>query len=198
MMDSIILSNGAYIIRGEEAEVIYIDDKVAKDVIDYCDKNSLTYRYVLGSGTGYLNRHDEDKEKLFYKLYSMIPDVKKYEDERIINLLIYGDISQQHEVASLCSDAEICFLGLACEISPKGCTKGSALIRIMKEYGLERKDTCSFGDGGNDIEMIKAAGLGIAMGNGGQELKDASDYIAHDISDDGLYRAMKHFGFVKG
>ena len=198
MMDSIILSNGAYIIRGEEAEVIYIDDKVAKDVIDYCDKNSLTYRYVLGSGTGYLNRHDEDKEKLFYKLYSMIPDVKKYEDERIINLLIYGDISQQHEVASLCSDAEICFLGLACEISPKGCTKGSALIRIMKEYGLERKDTCSFGDGGNDIEMIKAAGLGIAMGNGGQELKDASDYIAHDISDDGLYRAMKHFSFVKG
>ena len=49
-----------------------------------------------------------------------------------------------------------------------------------------------------DIEMIKAAGLGVAMGNGRQELKDEADYIAHDISDDGLYRTMKHFGFVKG
>ena len=72
------------------------------------------------------------------------------------------------------------------------------MLKVMEEYGLEQKDLCAFGDGGNDIEMLKSAALGIAMGNGRQELKDVADYVAHDISDDGLYKALKHFGFLKG
>ena len=68
---------------------------------------------------------------------------------------------------------------------------------LCEKHHSTAKDTCAFGDGGNDIEMLKAAGLGIAMGNGGQELKDAADYVAHDISNDGLYKALKHFGFVE-
>ena len=198
MMNVIILNNGAHIIKHSEVEVTCIDEMTAKDVIDYCDQNDLTYRYVLKNGTGYLNRHDEDKEKLFYRLYKMIPDIKEYEGEEVIHILLYGDASRQHEVAKICKKAEICYLGLACEVSPLGCTKGSAMLKVMEEYGLVRDDLCAFGDGGNDIEMIRNAKLGIAMGNGRQELKDAADYVAHDISDDGLYKALKHFNLLKG
>jgi len=198
MMNTIILSNGAMIITGNESKTTYINDEEVKKIIDYCDRNKLTYRYVLGNGTGYLNKHDEDKENLFYRLYRMIPDIKKYEGEKIIHLLIYADFDGQHEISEIIQESEICYLGLACEVSPKGYTKGSATLMVMEGYGLKREETCAFGDGGNDIEMIKAAGLGVAMGNGRQELKNEADYIAHDISDDGLYRTMKHFGFVKG
>ena len=198
MMSTIILSNGAMILTGNESKTTYINDEEVKKIIDYCDRNRLTYRYVLGDGTGYLNKHDEDKENLFYRLYRMIPDIKKYEGEKVIHLLIYADFDGQHEISEIIQESEICYLGLACEVSPKGYTKGSATLKVMEGYGLKREETCAFGDGGNDIEMIKAAGLGVAMGNGRQELKNEADYIAHDISDDGLYRTMKHFGFVKG
>ncbi|MBO7698269.1 MAG: HAD-IIB family hydrolase, partial [Erysipelotrichaceae bacterium] len=56
MMNAIILSNGAHIIKDNETKITCIDEKTVKDVIDYCDRNDLTYRYVLENGTGYLNR----------------------------------------------------------------------------------------------------------------------------------------------
>lgn len=51
----------------------------------------------------------------------------------------------------------------------------------------------AFGDGGNDIPMIQRAGIGIAMGNGNQGLKNVADYVTASVDDDGVYRALKHF-----
>lgn len=198
MMNAIILCNGAHIIKDNETKVYYLDDDLVKNVIDYFDNNNITYRYVLDNGVGYLNRHDEDKEKLFYRLYNMIPEVKKYEGERIIHLLYYSDDVQHREIVKLATNAENCYMGLASEISPKSRSKGTGMYDVMNDYGFKKDEVCAFGDGGNDIEMLKMAGLGIAMGNGRQECKDAADYIADDISKDGLYKAIKHFGFLKG
>ena len=196
MMDAVILSNGAYIIKDKEVKVTYLEDELVRRVIDYFDHNDITYRYVLGNGTGYLNRHDDDKEALFYRLYRMIPEIKKYEGERVIHFLYYCDEEKYREISGLAAQAENCFLYLAGEISPKGKTKGKGMHEVMKEYGFSEDEVCAFGDGGNDVDMMRMAGLGIAMGNGKRECKDAADYIAADISDDGLYKALRHFGFV--
>ena len=44
----------------------------------------------------------------------------------------------------------------------------------------------------NDLEMIQAAGVGIAMGNGVSALKEAADFVTADISEDGLKRALEY------
>ena len=49
----------------------------------------------------------------------------------------------------------------------------------------------------NDIEIIKAAGVGIAVGNAVDALKEAADYVTADINDDGIYRACIHFGLIE-
>ena len=46
----------------------------------------------------------------------------------------------------------------------------------------------------NDLEIIEAAAIGIAMGNGREELKAAADYVTTDIGDDGIWNACVHFG----
>ncbi len=51
----------------------------------------------------------------------------------------------------------------------------------------------AFGDGGNDIPIIKRAGIGIAMGNANQDLKEIADYITSSVDDNGIYNALKHF-----
>ena len=56
--------------------------------------------------------------------------------------------------------------------------------------------TYAFGDSMNDLEIIQAAGVGIAMGNGAPELKEAADYVTSDIGEDGIYRACKHFHLI--
>ena len=52
----------------------------------------------------------------------------------------------------------------------------------------------AFGDGGNDIPIIKRAGTGIAMGNALDNVKDVADYVTDHIDNDGIAKALEHFG----
>lgn len=51
----------------------------------------------------------------------------------------------------------------------------------------------AFGDGGNDLSIIEKAGLGVAMGNANQALKEVADYVKSSVDEDGVYNAMKKF-----
>ena len=63
------------------------------------------------------------------------------------------------------------------EILPKTVTKASALEQISKINGFSLKSVIAFGDSGNDVEMLKIVGLGVAMANGRQEAFEAADII---------------------
>ena len=197
LMDDLNLLGGAYCIHDDGVDVKYIDDEVAKKLIAECDKHNLTYRYCLDNGRGYLNRID-DYANIFKKLYDMIPEQKKYEGERITHLLYYADQELSEKmVADVKDKADVSFLRIATEIAANDASKGSALLDTVKKYNYDIKDTCAFGDSGNDITMIKYAGLGIAMGNGTDSCKQAADYVTDDIDDDGLYNALVHFNIIK-
>ena len=197
MMNGIILLNGAYVIKDGKTEVSYLPEDLTKKLITYFDENDLTYRYCLDNGKGYLNRHDADKEALFKKLYDVVPEVKKYEGEKVIHILYYATGELREKIIRMAEGLECCRLGISGEISPAGKNKGLSLLALAKEYGIDRKQICAFGDGGNDIEMLKHAGLGIAMGNGYSECKYAADYVTDHISDEGIYNALIHFGFIE-
>ena len=55
----------------------------------------------------------------------------------------------------------------------------------------------AFGDGGNDIEMLRYAGTGVAMGNADDAVKAAADYVTTSVDDDGIMNALKHFGLIR-
>ena len=44
--------------------------------------------------------------------------------------------------------------------------------------------------------MFRTAGISIAMGNGSEEAKAAADYVTSDLFEDGIYRALQHFGLI--
>ena len=54
----------------------------------------------------------------------------------------------------------------------------------------------SFGDGGNDISMLKFTKIGIAMGNANDSLKEVADYITEDVDNHGIEKALIHFGVL--
>ena len=64
-------------------------------------------------------------------------------------------------------------------------------MEIMVRYLGESMDsTVGVGDGENDIKMVSACNLGIAMGNACRQLKDCADFVTSDIDDDGLAKAI--------
>ena len=67
----------------------------------------------------------------------------------------------------------------------------------MADYlGLNIEETMAFGDGGNDISIIKKAGVGVAMGNAGDELKQVADYITTHVDEDGVKNALIKYGVI--
>jgi hydroxymethylpyrimidine pyrophosphatase-like HAD family hydrolase len=64
-------------------------------------------------------------------------------------------------------------------------------------YGFDVSGTIAFGDGGNDISMIRAAGMGIAMGGASEAVKSVADYITETVDEHGIRNALVHFGIVE-
>lgn len=82
------------------------------------------------------------------------------------------------------------------DVNVRGVDKASGIAAVTGYFGLSRDETMAFGDGGNDVVMLRAAGIGVAMGNGSAAAREAADYVTADIDDDGLQRALEHFGVI--
>jgi 5-amino-6-(5-phospho-D-ribitylamino)uracil phosphatase len=83
------------------------------------------------------------------------------------------------------------YVGFLCEIMPGGVSKWSAIRRLAAGWGITEAEICAVGDDVNDIQMIRAAGLGVAMGNALPEVKAAADRIAPAQDDDGLVSVVE-------
>ena len=70
-------------------------------------------------------------------------------------------------------------------------TKWSAVRRLAEEWNIADAEICAVGDDVNDIPMIRAAGLGVAMGNAVPEVKAAARRIAPTQDDDGLAEVVE-------
>lgn len=85
---------------------------------------------------------------------------------------------------------------LFADINVAGTSKATGLELFARVDGFTPAETMAFGDGGNDAAMLRAAGVGVAMGNGCEEALRAADYVTASVDDDGLRRAFEHFGII--
>ena len=82
---------------------------------------------------------------------------------------------------------------LMADINMRGVTKASGMDVFLRHYGIDRSRSMAFGDGGNDVEMIRHAGVGVALGNAVDAAKRAADYVTATVDDDGVLRALQHY-----
>ena len=81
---------------------------------------------------------------------------------------------------------------MAIDVIPAGGSKWNGILKMAEHYGFSAHEMAAIGDGKNDISMITGAGLGIAMGNASDEVKDTAGYITDSIDADGLKKAVFH------
>ena len=79
------------------------------------------------------------------------------------------------------------------EFTKAGVHKGVGLARLAEYLNVAMGDTMAIGDTENDLQILRTAALGVAMGNATKEIKEAADYITLSNEEDGVAAALRHF-----
>ncbi len=116
---------------------------------------------------------------LSHSVYQMIPYADNQTLDYVISRLPLCNATRWHE-------------GGAFDITAKGGDKCLGIRKVMEYYGYAREEIGAVGDGYNDIPMLQYAGIGVAMGNGNEEVKAVADFVTKDIKEDGLLYAVLH------
>lgn len=82
------------------------------------------------------------------------------------------------------------------DLVPKGGSKVQGMKQFLASKNLSFDEVMAFGDHLNDMEMLKVAGIGIAMGNAEQDAKDSADFVTASHQDGGIEKALKHFNII--
>lgn len=150
-----------------------------KDAIYVSHITSLlkTLQAQIGTAVPPVEPHME--RGLTHPIYQMVPFSHDLTPDFLATRLPQCGITRWHS-------------GGAFDITPKDDSKQSGIQKIMEHYGYAREEIAAIGDGYNDIPMIRFAGIGIAMGNGNEQVKAAADFITDSIDGDGLLHAVEY------
>lgn len=83
------------------------------------------------------------------------------------------------------------------EIMPLSVSKANAMLKLAEILGIDQKDVLAIGDSDNDISMIKAAGVGVAVANCTDNVRNVAKYFVASNEDDGITEAINRFFYEK-
>jgi len=152
---------------------------------------------LINSKKRYINYVDETVIDVQAHTNGTIPDVGKYHGEEIYQICAFVSHQQKEALQTILDECEITsWNDLGIDIIPKGGGKAQGIADYLAAHDLTREDIMAFGDGENDIEMLQFAGIGVAMDNASDHVKQMADYVTDSVENDGIEKALKHFNLL--
>ena len=178
-----ISDNGAIIFDPKNNnEIVFrksLDQNIAMNIFSLLDKNNFEY-FASADGKTLDHKMKIKTNKNVNIITCFYNDVKPYlKNKDIINV---SQISLVHSSGSM-EEEYISFM-------PKNINKGIAVKEYCKILRIEKSDLFAIGDGMNDIEMLKEAGVSVAMGNSVKELFNVSKFITKKYEENGTEEAL--------
>lgn len=201
LIDGYITMNGAYCFVGNK--VIYkssIPEADVKKMAELSVRNNFSCIFVSERSLCVCQPSDMVKEifNVFLKV-DVIPERTPEEvvKEEIFQMTPFITLQQEQEIMPLIpgSEAGRWFPSFA-DITAKGNTKQKGVDEMIAHFGIELKETMAFGDGGNDISMLRHVEIGVAMGNAENDVKAHANYVTTNVDQDGIANALKHFNII--
>lgn len=207
----LIVAGGGCVITvdGEILREFYMTDEDVKTVYSIVrDCGQMITSYVRGA-IYRLNSHimaHRMPEKLSYfggDVFDVVDDdVSRFESEAlsgVYKMEVYSDdaalLNELREKLLAKGLNVVSSFHTNIEITSGGMGKGVAVSWLADYLGVSRDQVMAFGDNTNDVQLLEAAGVGVAMGNGVAELKKRADLIAPTCAEDGLARMLRDLVF---
>ena len=208
-----ITANGARVVSAEDGKILrekLISVEKARKVLDIYGEYD-TLREIYYDGQGYMEARqmeqldhyvpDPNMAKYMRNTRKCVPDLmEKFRQEN-------RAMDKVQAVFACAGEKEQAFrriremkgveatgaLSYNIEVTAGGINKGEALLWLAGELGIDREKILAFGDGANDADMIRAAGIGAAMEVSVPEVRAAADILAGSNDEDGVARAIQRY-----
>ncbi|MEA5002326.1 MAG: Cof-type HAD-IIB family hydrolase [Christensenella sp.] len=211
--EPVISINGADIRSFEKT--YYMDDIPVENVKEVfeCFRDTPLSRYISADNLIYHTKGDSFptlKERWDFGYMGDCPAYIGENDKEVFDalqgkqiqkVLIWAredkDIATLHEMAEQFRDKFSVVRGDHANLEFNSCStsKGSGLKKLADFYGFDLSETMAIGDSGNDVDIIRTAGVGVAMGNSMKEAMDVADYVTADVLSGGVAQAIDKFVF---
>ncbi|AYW45338.1 HAD family hydrolase [Tetragenococcus koreensis] len=219
--DGYIGGNGSYIeSQGQVVKEKTLTGEDTKQIVDWLKGRGLEFYLESNNGLFGSDNFNQRGQKTIqeYVAYKGKPDAQQATPATVFPNMIYGGTLYREDVnkISFILDSYEDFLAaqkmfpslkvgtwggvgekaLFGDIALKNIDKAVAIDELLNFLAKDVSNSLAFGDAKVDIPMLHHCQIGVAMGNGGNEIKKIADYITASVEDDGLYKAFEHFQLI--
>ena len=198
----VISDGGGIVYDMDKKKIIDIKKIDMNEVRRVFDIYSSDIDYITMCDMYYYNRYGDNNTKMDLFYDRKINDIDKFilDSEGILHIIVrFKDMGLIDRYCKILDSDRIDVLVMQdsfassrwIEIFSEGVSKYNAIKVISNIVGIDNKNIICFGDGRNDIDMIKICGVGVAMGNALDVVKDVADYVTISHNDDGIVYFLK-------
>ncbi len=204
-----VLNNGGYYMgfnggavlncRDELIGKTFLDSKYIEPVYEVLRPTNVTTMVHKGNviyADRKVNAYTHVESDVIGLPLNLVDDIAQFVDWRIHKFLLGGEPEELKEVEKILiskfgGEVDIYFSApWFLEVMPKGINKGRGVGAVCRDMGIDLSEVIAFGDNYNDVHMLKMAGMGVAMGNSDDEVKQEADYVTDSCDEDGIAKAL--------
>ena len=207
-LNSPVVSYQGGLIKDSDGKTLYqenLDSDYAKDIINWAHKNDVHLNLYIDDKL-YVEKDDDCVKR--YTDGKFVPyTVCPFESLKIenVNKILAIDYGNAERVTGWVNELQAKFPELYivkstpffCEIGSPMAKKSLGVEFLAKHWNLSQDEILTIGDQNNDIELLKAGGVKVAMGNATPELKECANFITDSVENDGFVKAIDKFCFCQ-
>mgnify|MGYP004643644299 FL=1 len=199
-----VVSYQGGLIKDIDGTVLYekfLPENIAIEIISWANENNVHLN--LYTNDMLYSKKDDDEIKRYAEYQELDYNVKDFSEIPMdkINKLLAIDYNDKDRVTDWVNTMSKKYPNLHivkstpyfCEFSTNEATKACAVKFLEKYWNLKNEEILTIGDQDNDIELLKAGGISVAMLNGTDTLKEYADYITDSVDNDGFVKAINKF-----
>ena len=202
LIDGYITVNGAICtVRRQIISRTPIDNEDVRTIIDASDRLGIP-SLIVGEDRAVVHNHRPIVDKVFGEMLAIKGIDRNTGTEEMLSrpvfqLTPFFSHEQETEITPLLRHAESTrWCEYFSDVISADADKGRGMETLARYENLDIQECMAFGDGGNDISILRRAGTGVAMGNAGTTVKEAADYVTDDIDSEGVAKALRHFNII--
>lgn len=197
--DGIIACNGAFCCLADGTVIVNnrVPEEDVRTTIEYIKEHDIPTSFV-STEKAFMTKSMPEADEVYELLGLNVPPIKPADYALTMNVLqIISFFTKEQESDIMEHALPHCVAErwhpAFADCIARGNNKATGIDAVIKHLGIDLSETMAFGDGGNDIAMLRHVALGVAMGNASDEVKAVANYVTDSVDNDGVAKAIYKF-----